>query len=885
MLFNASAVNNFEDVINSVSRDQVTVTWYDEIPQGKDLLFESYENNSRNRVTAVGYFSNYTSGQTIENAKNALYYDYDIHGNVQELITEINDSDLESLGQDIKKISYDYDLISGNVNQVYYQMDAPDQFIHKYEYDADNRIEAVYTSSDGVIWEQEADYQYYLHGPLARMVIGDKQVQGADYVYTLQGWLKGVNGELLDASKDIGGDSQDNQVAKDAFAFALSYFNSGGVEAAKDYIARNATDPFNQSESQYSPAVDLYNGNIRGMTTALMDINENNLAVMYNTYDYDQLNRIKAMQNDRGDANTGANIAGGISTSYSYDRNGNILSLSRTALSASNGIAAMDALSYQYITEPSGPTNKLQVVTDAVSAGAFTSDIDSHSNDYTYDAIGQLTSDLDEGIAEIKWRVDGKVDEIIKTDGTSIAFDYDGLGNRISKYVEAENKTTYYGRDAQGNVMSVYSHSGTASDPVWLEEQYIYGSSRLGMQQPGIQLDGQNSTSGELYERKIGDKSYELTNHLGNVLSVISDKKLYENSIAMADVIAYNDYYPGGMLIPGRHGNTSDYRYGFQGQEMDNEVKGEGNSVNFKYRMHDPRINRFFAVDPLEKSYPWNSPYAFSENDLIRAVELEGLEKDLNFHMDPSLQRWRSTRTPSQLKRDEEAFEEGKTQGLITGSIAIVLIADYYYTRGQVSRLLGIGGMGYAMGDLSMAMNKSEKARQAENAGDFQKADALRNQVGELSKSAIFEGLGAGAAIGLGKIIQVATRYEIVGSKLVSTKMLEAHSSDPFYGPPSGTFIAPSEEIDLLLSQGLSRKEIMERLSITNPNFLEGDLIRIDIDESLAKQLQMRNPTGTEEGANELFIPGGKTSGGVTEKTVDRIPKSDKRVKVTKVND
>ena len=69
------------------------------------------------------------------------------------------------------------------------------------------------------------------------------------------------------------------------------------------------------------------------------------------------------------------------------------------------------------------------------------------------------------------------------------------------------------------------------------------------------------------------------------------------------------------------------YRYGFQGQEMDNEVKGEGNSVNYKYRMHDARIGRFFAIDPLTKSYPWNSPYAFSENRVIDSRELEGLER------------------------------------------------------------------------------------------------------------------------------------------------------------------------------------------------------------------------------------------------------------------
>ena len=42
--------------------------------------------------------------------------------------------------------------------------------------------------------------------------------------------------------------------------------------------------------------------------------------------------------------------------------------------------------------------------------------------------------------------------------------------------------------------------------------------------------------------------------------------------------------------------------------------------------MHDPRVGRFFAVDPLAPKYPHNSPYAFSENRLLDGVELEGLE-------------------------------------------------------------------------------------------------------------------------------------------------------------------------------------------------------------------------------------------------------------------
>ncbi|NOQ70807.1 MAG: hypothetical protein GQ574_02330 [Crocinitomix sp.] len=80
------------------------------------------------------------------------------------------------------------------------------------------------------------------------------------------------------------------------------------------------------------------------------------------------------------------------------------------------------------------------------------------------------------------------------------------------------------------------------------------------------------------------------------------------------------------MLMPNRHEDEADYRYGFQGQEKDDEIKGHDNSVNYKYRMHDPRIGRFFAVDPLAAKYSYNSPYAFSENRVIDARELEGME-------------------------------------------------------------------------------------------------------------------------------------------------------------------------------------------------------------------------------------------------------------------
>jgi len=81
------------------------------------------------------------------------------------------------------------------------------------------------------------------------------------------------------------------------------------------------------------------------------------------------------------------------------------------------------------------------------------------------------------------------------------------------------------------------------------------------------------------------------------------------------------------MTVPNRSASSTAYRYGFQGQEKDDEIKGEGNSLNYKFRMHDPRVGRFFAVDPLFKQYPHYTPYSFSGNKVIAFVEREGQEE------------------------------------------------------------------------------------------------------------------------------------------------------------------------------------------------------------------------------------------------------------------
>ncbi len=68
------------------------------------------------------------------------------------------------------------------------------------------------------------------------------------------------------------------------------------------------------------------------------------------------------------------------------------------------------------------------------------------------------------------------------------------------------------------------------------------------------------------------------------------------------------------------------YRYGFNGKENDNEVKGAGNQQDYGMRIYDPRLGRFLSVDPITKSYPMLTPYQFASNEPISGIDLDGLE-------------------------------------------------------------------------------------------------------------------------------------------------------------------------------------------------------------------------------------------------------------------
>jgi len=538
---------------NDSDKEYVTYTVYSQAGQA-----DYYGNPQRNLLNKVSY-TYVDKDPDVPNDETYTYYSYDPHGNVEWLIQDV-------AGFMPTYVAYEYDLVSGNVLQVKYNENRVDRFFHRYSYDPDNRIEKVETSRDGVIWETDARYDYYAHGPLKRTEIGNDQIQGMDYVYNLQGWLKAVNHPELDATKDPGEDGlASNPFPTDVFGMTLGYHNQdfrGGQSIFEDtYEGKSGKN--------------LYNGNIANWTyqTNGEDVFENNTLaardkMIRKEFTYDQLNRLKKSYTKTVNNNSWQGMGAGSDifgdTEYSFDRNGNIKSLRR-----SEGVDILDDFEYFYKSgknqlssiDETAPSNFDGLHGDLFNGSVFDAN-GAHKTDagYSYDATGNLITDMNyEKLVDdagkvtliktdriIQWTPYGKVASVDITSNTlanggsfhsasQLIFNYDATGNRVSKEVKeldaagneiiASNKKTYYLRDASGNILSVYDrkleqqpapHDDKYTVIFTIKEIPIYGSDRLGMalsseelyRVPNVAEDEIDDISFDIHSMGINNKLY-----------------------------------------------------------------------------------------------------------------------------------------------------------------------------------------------------------------------------------------------------------------------------------------------------------------------------------------------------------------------------------------
>ena len=552
-----------------------------------------------------------------KNEQTTTYYSYDIYGRVQWIVQKI-------AGLGVKTINYEYDPVTSQVNQVIYQKEVPaEKFIHRYTYDpVDLSLTNVETSTNGSTYKEHAAYEYYETGALKNVKLAEG-IQQIDYIYNLSGQLKAINHPNLDAASDPG-----NNNANDLFGMSIDYFTD-------DYKRSTA---FNN----VTGGNDLFNGNIKGIAWNT-DYTLGNAPAQY-TYEYNRNNWLTKATFSSADGTNpvednitvdyvlnpnatlqatesitlqpGAHVTATTGTSFiaqitdgilgaddykvhgiTYDANGNIQTLNRNK-NSQGGSNAMDVLDYNYDTDNGKPNQLIQVIDHAGDVGVQDIGDQTDPNNYEYNTIGQLTSNIADDVAYV-YNASGLVTEVNKfSSGNAIVkFYYNDKNHRIKKVSYntqsgAILSTTHYVRDASGTPLAIYQKP--ANGAVELKEHTIYGASRLGV-----------------HYRQSNSNAYQLTDHLGNVRAVI-----VESGDNAAAITSKTDYYPFGMPMPYRN-EVGNYRYAFQGQEKDPETGKEA----FELRLWDSRIGRWLTTDPAGQ---YASPYLGMGNNPVTRVDPDG---------------------------------------------------------------------------------------------------------------------------------------------------------------------------------------------------------------------------------------------------------------------
>jgi RHS repeat-associated protein len=346
------------------------------------------------------------------------------------------------------------------------------------------------------------------------------------------------------------------------------------------------------------------NGNIQNMSWKNTLLDAQNAPTQTNSqkYDftYDGLNRITAAAYSELNASNATVNTDNFSTSYGYDANGNMATLSRQGNKVLSGVTpvygTIDNLTYLYAYG----SNRLLLVNDAIASGTVAHDLEfkSGGGTYLYDGNGNATLMPQKSVTVAYNYLNLPSSVTVGSQGT-ISYLYDASGNKLKKTVGTVN--SYY----QGSVLKL---NGT--------DIVMTGEGRA----------VKNGTWG--YE-------YDLKDHLGNTrVSFSADN-------ATAQPLQYKDYYPFGLEMARWYTTAgTPTKYLYNGKELQDEY-GLG-WYDYGARFYDPTIGRWHSVDPLaEKSRRWspytyafNNPMTFADPDGMWASDFKDKEGNLVSHVD-----------------------------------------------------------------------------------------------------------------------------------------------------------------------------------------------------------------------------------------------------------
>ena len=200
-----------------------------------------------------------------------------------------------------------------------------------------------------------------------------------------------------------------------------------------------------------------------------------------------------------------------------------------------------------------------------------------------------------------------------------------------------------------------------------------------------------------------------------------------------------------------------------------------------EYRIHDARIGRFLSRDPLFASFPWNSPYAFSENRVIDRIELEGAEA-----MDIKFRQYMRSQGGIQAQAEEDILKRG---GEAMGATMNFVVSAFAAPMWLVS-------------NMHYAGNAEQQAQMAANAGDYEKAAKMQSKADQFEANAVlnFQEIVMDYAMGAGfnRILKFAKPSKIPGPSGVKSNLnLSTVKEDPYGALVKGTFEYDDKALDL----------------------------------------------------------------------------------------
>ena len=405
--------------------------------------------------------------------------------------------------------------------------------VYTYSYDHADRVSKVEHTLGGTKITL-ADYTYDSFGRLSTKSLHGSAANKLTYAYNLRSWLTGIT----------------------STRFTQNLYYNTGVGTAR------------------------YNGNISSMTWK----SGNESTVRGYKFTYDGLDRmLNATYGETAGISTNANRFSENVTGY--DKNSNIKGLQRYGQLSSAAYGMIDNLTLTL------NGNQLNRVDDAVAASTYNGGFEfkngaNAADEYSYDANGNLTKDLNKGISGITYNFLNLPNAVTFSDGSTITYTYGADGTKLRTVHKIGSTTTT--TDYCGNV--------------------IYEN---GVQKLLLTEEGYITLSDSKYH-------YYLKDHQGNNRVVISQSGTVEET---------SHYYPFGGVFASA-GNVQPYKY--NGKELD--TKKGLNWYDYGARHYDAVLGRFITVDALYDKHFKVSPYVYCGNEPVGRIDPDGNDWRVQTH-------------------------------------------------------------------------------------------------------------------------------------------------------------------------------------------------------------------------------------------------------------